>query len=209
MRIWKNSGSVCICGNIKPTKIERCGCWFFGGVSESQSKMPFNRSKNSSRSSKKSTSSQKTKTSDMDDDFPSIVKKTILQETVKTPPKVEKSEPVLPPPTAWELLGISKELYEETWKKIQTNFVQYQNQNVMDAYLADWESVSYWEIRREALEKQREIYNKKRAWSAIDAKEVEWIDEQIKECSERLGYLTDEDIEAMWDEYDRREVEWD
>ena len=59
----------------------------------------------------------------------------------------------------------------------------------------------YWNDRMEGLEREREYFNKKRAWSATDLACVDRIDELITECEDQL--------ERIYAEEDRLEVEYD
>ncbi len=75
-------------------------------------------------------------------------------------------EPISPPkPTA------HLKIYEEEMKQRQQDYL-------------DWEASlpSTWIREIERLEREREKYNKKAAWSASDLATVERIDQEIKEC---------------------------
>jgi hypothetical protein len=58
-----------------------------------------------------------------------------------------------------------------------------------------WESQQpgTWYREIEMLERRREKYNKKAAWSASDMAEVDRIDKKIKECEKILETLEEED----------------
>ena len=59
----------------------------------------------------------------------------------------------------------------------------------------EWEAnqPSTWTRMIDELERRREKYNKKAAWSAMDLLEVEKIDKRIAECEDILGRLEEDD----------------
>lgn len=67
-----------------------------------------------------------------------------------------------------------------------------------------WGELDFWYSRLESLEKRREYYNKKAAWSAKDVVEVDSIDNYINECID----IIDEYEDGMFYE-DRIEWEYD
>lgn len=73
-----------------------------------------------------------------------------------------------------------------------------------EALLNEWSSPEYWERRIESLEKQREKYNKKPAWSAEDVAEIDRIDKAIHDCDIYIR-----DLYIHMDEQDRFEYEYD
>lgn len=165
--------------------------------------------KKQSRSNKKS-SSQVTKpmanvttTEEEDDGFGSIA---ILMRTGpssrsstqsnKSKKSVEKEEvKVVETVPEWEQLGMTKEAFEELRAKTAKEMAEAQVENLRQSYLADIDSVSYWQGRKEFLEKLREPYNKMPGWSADVIGQVEQLDLDIKECEDEIDRLQQEAYE--------------
>jgi hypothetical protein len=73
---------------------------------------------------------------------------------------------------------------------------EWQLENMRVSLEADLDSVCYWESRLETLERCRERYNKKRAWSADDIQAVDEIDAEIQVCEENIDRI------EGWDEFE-------
>lgn len=176
-----------------------------------------NKSRNSSRnSSRKSTASSQGKpvVRVSEEDYPSIVvaskplsvKKTTAKTSPPTTPRPEFLEPlspkpITPPPTPWEHLGMAEPEYMAMMERVKKMYLEMDKKNYQEALLDDLDSPSYWNSRIEQLEKEREYFNKKRGWSAMDIACVDSIDAQIYECEQEL--------ERIYAEADRLEVEYD
>ncbi len=114
---------------------------------------------------------------------------------VVTPPAVIK-KPVTPPaspkakdrPEFLEPLALSPKT--EAYRKMMLEDMEKAQQD----YIA-WEArqPGTWYREIETLERYREKYNKKAAWSASDAAEVDRIDKKIKECEKILEELEEDE----------------
>jgi len=113
---------------------------------------------------------------------------------VITPPPVIK-KPISPPespstkdrPEFLEPLALSPK--SDAYRKVMLEDMEKRQQEFL-AWEARQPGTWYREI--EALERYREKYNKKAAWSANDAAEVDRIDKKIKECEKILEELEEE-----------------
>lgn len=109
--------------------------------------------------------------------------------------------PPTPPPSPWEILGMTETDYNAMMDRLYKQRVEDMRQNYMNNLLADMQRPSFWLRRIEQLEKEREYFNKKRGWSAADMMVVDRIDAEIAECQDELDNL--------YGEEDRLEVEYD
>jgi hypothetical protein len=173
------------------------------------------KSRNNSRnSSKKSTASSQgaPKVKVEEDDFGvlSILMKTKPQTSKKTTPTTPRPEfleplsptlPPPPPPTPWEDLGMSEPEFLAMMKRVRDQQCESMRENYINNLLADFKRPSFWLRRIEQLEKEREYFNKKRGWSAMDITAVDRIDEDIQECENEL--------DLIYAEEERLEVEYD
>ena len=91
--------------------------------------------------------------------------------------------------------------YIAMMERVKNMYLEMDKKNYQDALVADLDSPSYWSRRIEHLEKEREYFNKKRGWSAMDIACVDNIDAQIYECEEEL--------DRIYAEVDRLEAEYD
>lgn len=85
--------------------------------------------------------------------------------------------------------------------RVQAQMKESMRRDFINNLLADLKTPSFWQKRIDSLEKEREYFNKKRGWSAMDVACVEKIDKEIKEC--------EEEIDAIYAEEDRMEYEYD
>jgi hypothetical protein len=179
----------------------------------------IHKSKNNSRnSSRKSTaSSQGTPVVQVEDEgFVSILAKIKPISSKKSTPKMKTPEPrpefleplspapispPPPPPTAWELLGMTEEDFNAMQERVHKQYREDMRKTLIDNLIAELDSPSYWNRRIERLEKEREYFNKKRGWSALDIACVDQIDADIQEC--------EDEIERIYSEMDRLEYEYD
>lgn len=109
--------------------------------------------------------------------------------------------PPPPPPTPWEILGMPETDYHAMMNRVRQQMADSMRENYINNLLADLENPSFWLRRIEQLEKEREFFNKKRGWSAIDIAAVDRIDEELQECEDEL--------ERIYAQEDRLEAEYD
>lgn len=179
------------------------------------------KSKNSSRnSSQKSTASSQGKASVKvdEDDFGNILMKIKPVSSKKTTPKTTTpstrpefleplspapvvSPPPPPPPSPWDLLGMTEADFNAMQERVWKQYREDARKAYVDNLVAELDSPSYWTRRIERLETEREYFNKKRGWSALDIACVEQIDADIQEC--------EDEIERIHAEMDRLEYEYD
>jgi hypothetical protein len=177
-----------------------------------------NKSRNNSR---KSTASSQGKPSvrTNDDDFPSIIMINKPPTSRKNTPKSKSSpstqsprpdflEPLSPkpiatppPPSPWEILGLSESDYRAMMLRLDTLYRDMRRKDYENNLAQELNDPWFWRSRIESFEQEREYFNKKRGWSAADIACVDKIDEQIHECEEEL--------ERIYAEEDRLEVEYD
>lgn len=86
-------------------------------------------------------------------------------------------------------------------KRVRDQQCESMRENYINNLLADFKRPSFWLRRIEQLEKEREYFNKKRGWSAMDITAVDRIDEDIQECENEL--------DLIYAEEERLEVEYD
>lgn len=182
-----------------------------------------NKNRNNSRStnsSRKSTASQDVALRvDADDDWGNILIKSKPSSrnttpknkvVIASPPaRPEFLEPLSPkpitppppPPTPWEILGMAEMDYHAMMDRVRQQMMDSTRENYINNLLADLESPSFWLRRIEQLEKEREFFNKKRGWSAIDMVAVDRIDEEIQECEDELDriYAKEDRLETEYD----------
>jgi len=96
----------------------------------------------------------------------------------------------MPEPEYWAMTERVQKMYREIERK-----------NYEEALLNDLNRSRFWEDRIEKLEKEREYFNKKRGWSAVDMACVDRIDAQIQECESELDriYAVEERLEVEYD----------
>jgi hypothetical protein len=172
-----------------------------------------NKSRNNSRKSSQNKSPIQVTS---DEDFVSILmvkkpssRKTTpksKQETPRDSPRPEFMEPLspkplTPPPTPWEILSIPEPEYWAMTERVQKMYREIERKNYEEALLNDLNRPRFWEDRIEKLEKEREYFNKKRGWSAVDMACVDRIDAQIQECESELDriYAVEERLEVEYD----------
>jgi hypothetical protein len=152
-----------------------------------------------------------------EDDFASILVKlkpvpSSRKSTPKnvTTPRPEFLEPLSPTPlspvpspttTPWELVGMTEADYTAMQARVQKQMRESMREDYINNLLADLKNPSFWYRRMDSLETEREYFNKKRGWSAVDIACVKKIDEEIKECEEEL--------DALCEQQDRLEYEYD
>ena len=201
-------------------EFQRLGCHFSPLY---RNKMP-NKHKNTKNSTRKSNASSQSKVSvsvsvksDADDDWGSILVKSTpsskkstpsSKKTTPTSPRPEFLEPLSPtpiasppPPKPWEDLGMTEEDFHAMEQRVKKQMMEDMRKTYINNLLEDLDSPSYWRRRIELLEKEREVFNKKRGWSAADVACVEQIDAEIQEC--------ENEIESIYAYIDRCEYECD
>jgi hypothetical protein len=172
------------------------------------------KSRNNSRKSTASSHDKLPVNVPSDEDFVSIlmVKKPSSR---KTTPKEEMSvdsprpefmeplspKPLTPPPTPWQILGMPEPEYWAMTERVQKMYREIERKNYEEALLNDLNRPRFWEGRIEKLEKEREYFNRKGGWSAIDMACVDRIDAQIHECEIELDriYAVEERLEVEYD----------
>ena len=172
-------------------------------------------SKKQSRNNKKSSSqvakpmaNATTIENDSDDGFGSMA---ILMNSGKSSRsstqsnKSKKSvEPLVVPVPEWEQVGMTKEDYEALCEKVKKQIVDSEVESMKQNMIADLDSISYWQSRIEKLEKMREPYNKKAAWTAEMLEQLEEVDFEIQECLEEIHRINqNEKEEEEEEEYER------
>ncbi len=177
-----------------------------------------NNSRNSSQKSTASSQGKPTVAKVEDDDFGTILAKIKPPQSRKSTPKntnrgsdvradfmepLTVSPPTPPPlpPSPWDTLGMTEEEFNAMQERVHRQYLQDMRQTYIDNLLSELDSPGYWTRRIERLEKEREVFNKKRGWSAMDIACVEQIDADIKECEDEL--------ERIHSEVDRLEYEYD
>lgn len=175
---------------------------------------------NSRNSSRKSTASrQGTPVVNLEeDDFGGLSilmkpKSQTSRKTTPTSPRPEFLEPLSPtptspsqmppppPPSPWEDLGMTEEEFLAMMERVRQEQRKSMRENFINNLVADLRRPSFWLRRMEQLEKEREYFNKKRGWSAMDMLAVDKIDAEIQECENEL--------EMIYGDEDRLEVEYD
>jgi len=166
--------------------------------------------------SRKSTASAKSAQSNIsvtaDDDFGNIiikVKPTSIKKTTPnnaSSPRPEFLEPLSPTPSVqstapWDLVGMTEADFTAMQARVHKQMAETMCQDYVRNLLADLKNPSFWYQRIDRLETEREYFNKKRGWSALDVTCVEKIDQEIKEC--------EQEIDALCAEEDRVEYEYD
>jgi uncharacterized small protein (DUF1192 family) len=143
---------------------------------------------------------------------PSSKKSTPSNKSMAESPRPEFMEPLsptesfsppppTPPPSPWEVLGMTETDFNAMMERVRKQQAEYDRRIYMENMLSDLNNPSYWQGRIDLLEREREFFNKKRGWSAMDIAAVEKIDKQIAEC--------EEEIERIYAEADRLEYEYD
>ena len=188
--------------------------------------MPNFKSHNQRNTSRKSTQSSASETSQVnEDDFGTLSlltkKKTSMSRNTTPTNKMEDTlipivvserpdfmeplspKPITPPPAPapWETLQMTESDYIAMMQRVYKQQYEDMRQTYIDNVLAELKTPRYWLDRIEILEKEREYFNKKRAWSAGDIMAVERIDGEIKECENEL--------DALYGDEDRLENEYD
>jgi len=140
-----------------------------------------------------------------DDDWGTgkIVVKSAPTQTRKkkpAPEPVKEPEVVTPPIPEWEQVGMTEQEYKALRERVAKQMAEWQMENIRAAMEADLDSVCYWTIRVETLERCRERYNKKRGWSAEDIDAVDEIDAEIQQCEDNIDRL------EGWDSFEGEEV---
>jgi hypothetical protein len=99
------------------------------------------------------------------------------------------------------MMGLSEEDYTAKVAVARKYFEEGMKECYRESLLADWESTHYWDNRLKTLERERESFNQKRGWSALDCSCIDQLDAEIQECWDML--------DALHSEEERREYEWD
>lgn len=88
---------------------------------------------------------------------------------------------------------MTEEEYGALLSRVRNEFLALRKKESEEASLAEMNTPAYWLRRIEQLEIERELFNKKRGWSAMDQACIEKIDEQIEECEGELDRLYNEE----------------
>jgi hypothetical protein len=174
-----------------------------------------NKTKSRNNSRKSTASSQGTPSvSVSNDEIPSIIITRKAPTSRKTTPKSDDSlrpefmEPLspkaltpTPPPTPWESLSMPEEDYIAMIERVKARYREMEREEYERVLLRELNVPRFWKDRIEHLEQEREYFNKKRGWSAIDIACVDRIDAEIEECESEL--------ERIYALEDRLEVEYD
>ncbi len=86
-------------------------------------------------------------------------------------------------------------------ERVKARYREMERQEYERVLLRELNGPRFWKDRIEHLEQEREYFNKKRGWSAIDIACVDRIDAEIEECESEL--------ERIYAQEDRLEVEYD
>lgn len=124
-----------------------------------------------------------------------------FMEPLSPTPTSPSTMPPPPPPTPWEDLGMTEADFLAMMERVREQQRESMRENFVNNLVADLKRPSFWLRRIEQLEKEREYFNKKRGWSAMDMVAVDRIDEEIQECEDEL--------EMIYADEDRLEVEYD
>jgi hypothetical protein len=183
-----------------------------------------NKSKSRNNSRKSTASSQgKPAVQVSEDDYPSILMVNKPPTSRKTTPKSKSSSssatlesprpefleplspkpisPPPPPPTPWEVLGMPEADYWAMKERLQKMYDEIHREIYQQNLVDELKSPRFWLDRIEHMEQEREYFNKKRGWSAMDVACVDRIDAQIQECVDEL--------DRIYAEEDRLETEYD
>jgi hypothetical protein len=139
------------------------------------------------------TTEKKVVESNEDDWAVNILMKNTTNVTRKKKPVKEPEPVVIPPVPEWEQVGMKEEEYKAMRERVAKQMAEWQVENMKAFLEAELDSVAYWESRLETLERCRERYNKKAAWSAADIDAVDEIDAEMAECEENIDRLEGED----------------
>ena len=99
------------------------------------------------------------------------------------------------------MLGIPESEYDAMMKRLKTYYREIDRKIYEQNLLDELRDPSYWKSLIEGLEQEREYFNKKRGWSAMDVACVDRIDAQIQECIDELDriYVEEDRLEAEYD----------
>ena len=129
----------------------------------------------------------------MEDDWSAnIVMKSAPNSRASTRSNKVKPEPIPEPPRIipdWERVGMSQADFEELMERVRKASQEYAAERYRENLLADLDSIGYWESRIESLERSRERFNKKAAWSAETIQAVDEIDAEIMECERNIDRI--------------------
>ena len=109
-------------------------------------------------------------------------------------PKTPKQEP-------WEEFNMTEAEFNAMLQRVEERKKVYNKECYEQYLLTEWDSPSFWERRMESLEKQREVFNTKRSWSAFDIEVVEQMDKDMKECENNLDRIFDT-MDRLENQYD-------
>ena len=109
--------------------------------------------------------------------------------------------PPAPPPTPWEMIGMPESEYHAMMERVTSRHRELDRKIYEQTLLDELKHPRFWLERIEHLEREREYFNRKRGWSAIDIACVDRIDEQIQDCEDELDriYAEEDRLEAMYD----------
>lgn len=99
----------------------------------------------------------------------------------------------------WDMLGMPEVEYHAMMYRVFTRYEEIGQDTYRHSLLEDLNDPSYWTLRMNQLEREREFFNKKAAWSAAEMACVEQIDLELEECEMELDRIYDM-VERM--EYD-------
>lgn len=101
----------------------------------------------------------------------------------------------------WEAVNMTQEQFKAFEERMAAAANQKRREAVAQYLTLEWNDLAFWERQYKTLEMLRSRYNKIPAWSAAIVKEVEALDQQMKECEERIDEIWDnaERIEDMND----------
>ncbi len=109
------------------------------------------------------------------------------------PPAIKKPESPVASPTAKERPGFLEPLPSSPRSDAYRNAL-YEDMKAKEKEYYEWEARQPNTYRREIelLERRREKYNKKAAWSAKDAAEVDKIDKEIQDNQKMIDWLEED-----------------
>ena len=104
---------------------------------------------------------------------------------------------------------MTKEEYEALCEKVKKQMIDSEVESIKQNMIADLDSISYWKSRIEKLQKMREPYNKKPAWSAEMMEQVEQVDLEIQECLDEIDKIKQKYYKEECDEEEYEEEEYE
>lgn len=110
-------------------------------------------------------------------------------------------KPITPPPKPWDTLGMAEPEYHAMMARVQKTYRDMDKAIYQQNLLDEMNDPRFWKKRIDHLEHEREYFNRKPGWSAVDMACVDRIDAMIQECEKELDriYAEEDRLEAAYD----------